>query len=771
MAERSPPQSFNFCFDELAAPDLVGAAQGALTEGALPLLQQPSMPPGSAPGASRYDGAPGTSLGSASCEIPGSTNGNANFVGSAAPAALTEVTPVPPNSAVAKKPKRRLPWSSRDFASASSPLASPSLPSGSVVLEPLGDTTEPHRPGSFTVGAAPHRRQESCPSSPSLRPENSWAPCSFPSLPPVTHLTGGDGQEFKFHSAPAQLVQSAEDEHRSQLSETGGSDHQVKASSFSLPRAHFTDESHPACKASSFNHVRSRTGPIHRARSTGMTSEAPRCTQASLSPLGWSGQIVSLAKFRGWSVASSIGADGLQELGKAELLIDLPAPSAMLVIGRAAVLPALRRFALDYHQRDVTRFRPQLVAVLEYTGTSQPDQRQVIETLQELMVCGYDDVIVKKPCIPDFDLAVLMSITRSEMKKALIDEMETAFAERLHQQDEQYSHHLDAELLDNNNRMFWRSAHKLYDGFPKLQMDVDANPCCGTCIVGRTLQKPLGKGGFGLVYTCLGVDMKLEAVKVIDKRGLADVDPVGKLWREIKAMNVLAHENIVGYLSAAQGPGHIFLFMEHAGESNLTSPMRRSGKGLDIETARCYQEQLASAVAHCHSRGIAHRDLKPENVAVSNCGSRIKVLDFGCAVAYGSKCFDIVGTMPFIPPEVLSVGRDRPYKPAGCDTWACGVVLLEMLCGVGKLSRVLQWDFKLQPSQERRLDLVNFFAEPGAVGYLLEDLSETDDALVEVLEGLLCVEPERRWRADRIAACAWFGSCSEEAEGLRIGVR
>ena len=49
---------------------------------------------------------------------------------------------------------------------------------------------------------------------------------------------------------------------------------------------------------------------------------------------------------------------------------------------------------------------------------------------------------------------------------------------------------------------------------------------------------------------------------------------------------------------------------------------------LKKDIARKYFQQLISAVAFCHSRGVYHRDLKPENLLLDDNGD-LKVSDFG----------------------------------------------------------------------------------------------------------------------------------------------
>ncbi|CAN0926202.1 CBL-interacting serine/threonine-protein kinase 12, partial [Linum grandiflorum] len=49
---------------------------------------------------------------------------------------------------------------------------------------------------------------------------------------------------------------------------------------------------------------------------------------------------------------------------------------------------------------------------------------------------------------------------------------------------------------------------------------------------------------------------------------------------------------------------------------------------LKEDVARRYFQQLISAVAFCHARGVFHRDLKPENLLLDEEGN-LKVSDFG----------------------------------------------------------------------------------------------------------------------------------------------
>lgn len=92
-------------------------------------------------------------------------------------------------------------------------------------------------------------------------------------------------------------------------------------------------------------------------------------------------------------------------------------------------------------------------------------------------------------------------------------------------------------------------------------------------------------------------------------------------------------------------------------------------------------KQVACALKHSHSRGVAHRDLKPENICFCSRGSsEIKIIDWGLS---SSSCEDMqnsVGTSVYAAPEVLGARGDQCYT-SSCDLWSLGVLTYVMICG------------------------------------------------------------------------------------------
>jgi len=253
---------------------------------------------------------------------------------------------------------------------------------------------------------------------------------------------------------------------------------------------------------------------------------------------------------------------------------------------------------------------------------------------------------------------------------------------------------------------------------------------------------------------------KLEAIKVVDKTSLHCVASVRSLGREIHTLRRVKHENIVACFGALHGPDYIIVRMEVAGHENLYRTMKASNQPLGMAVSQKFQAQICSALAHLHDLSIAHRDVKPENITVDLRASKIKIVDFGSIASTQKQATDMAGTMPFMAPEVLAAGDSEPYDAGGCDVWAAATVLLEMLCGIGKMNKMLDWGRQHVPCPTRALELRDFFRHPLALAdALAADLGEDaplGGPLQELVAGMLQFELARRWSAEQVCRSPWL---------------
>jgi len=134
----------------------------------------------------------------------------------------------------------------------------------------------------------------------------------------------------------------------------------------------------------------------------------------------------------------------------------------------------------------------------------------------------------------------------------------------------------------------------------------------------------------------------------------------------------------------------------------------------------------------------------------------LKIVDFGCAAPAKQMCDDVAGTMPFIAPEVILTDR---HNPTLADTWACGGVLLELICGIGFTTSMLQLPIPPEVSHVTGRQIADFFATSSNLQTHVEaELGNVNKDLCVLLWGLLAVVPEERWNAGKMEGCDWLNA-------------
>lgn len=211
----------------------------------------------------------------------------------------------------------------------------------------------------------------------------------------------------------------------------------------------------------------------------------------------------------------------------------------------------------------------------------------------------------------------------------------------------------------------------------------------GTRIGHYVIESKLGAGGMGVVYRAF--DTRLQrpvAIKVI-----ADVsDPTAhrRLLHEARSASALNHPHVCTVYEVEESGDSLYLVMEFVEGQPLNRVIPPGG--LSVDSVALYGAQIASALAHAHSRGVIHRDLKSLNVIVTP-EHQTKVLDFGLArrepqatpesetrfLSLDSEHMPgrVSGTLLYMAPEAL-LGHQIDRR---VDIWALGVVLYEMASG------------------------------------------------------------------------------------------
>ncbi|MEN9577961.1 MAG: hypothetical protein RJA70_970 [Pseudomonadota bacterium] len=206
----------------------------------------------------------------------------------------------------------------------------------------------------------------------------------------------------------------------------------------------------------------------------------------------------------------------------------------------------------------------------------------------------------------------------------------------------------------------------------------------------------LGEGGMGIVYRCrdrnTGTQIALKRVIPPDGR-MAD-DYVTWFYKEARALAALSHPNIVAAKDFGQLPdGSPFLVMELVRGLSLHD---YSNARLSFPIIWSLIDQVLSALAQAHARGVIHGDLKPSNVIVEEARDRppkVHILDFGLAWLKrdphderldGEKAMTFqphagAGTPGYMAPEQIM--HEKHHVCGATDLYSLGCVLYKLLSG------------------------------------------------------------------------------------------
>ncbi len=194
----------------------------------------------------------------------------------------------------------------------------------------------------------------------------------------------------------------------------------------------------------------------------------------------------------------------------------------------------------------------------------------------------------------------------------------------------------------------------------------------------------IGTGGMGRVYEVEHLELgKRFVLKALLRELSRRDDLVARLRNEWRALARLEHPNIVNVTDAGTSENGVpFYVMERLEGETLSALLHRQRRLLPQDSLRISSAILEGLHA-AHQIGVVHRDVKPPNIFLT-AGQAVKVLDFGIAKIKDAKGVITargiaVGTPRYMSPEQAQGGG----VDARSDIYACGLMLFEMLSGVG----------------------------------------------------------------------------------------
>ncbi|KAF5223443.1 hypothetical protein ECC02_003462 [Trypanosoma cruzi] len=260
------------------------------------------------------------------------------------------------------------------------------------------------------------------------------------------------------------------------------------------------------------------------------------------------------------------------------------------------------------------------------------------------------------------------------------------------------------------------------------------------------------------------------------------------------------HHHIVKFLGSYTSPSRVTFFAMELMDSDVGRELRAANTAFMKEDIACpLLYSVASAIAHLHRRGVAHRDIKPSNILLRRVNAAKMIVnaaeqcvpampgaglgsthierrlnnvffseekeeeqkyfkaalgDFSAAhfMHESTKVGSGRGTLYYKSPEQL-MGRAEDYF--ACDMWALGCTLFELstgsvaFCGSTDLQVLHQIYAKLGTEFQ-------FYPEKIRETTLFDSLSAPSTAFLELLKGLLALDPKKRLTASEALKHPFF---------------
>jgi len=286
-------------------------------------------------------------------------------------------------------------------------------------------------------------------------------------------------------------------------------------------------------------------------------------------------------------------------------------------------------------------------------------------------------------------------------------------------------------------------------------------------LIGRTLlnryrvEQRLGGGAMADVYkvwdsarTCW------LAIKVLHS-GLADSPEfVERFEREAEALRRLDHPNIVRFFGIEREEDVTFLVLEYVEGPTLATRLAHPGGVLPLDEVVSTLQDLCSALAFAHRKGVIHRDVKAGNVLLAPDGHAL-LSDFNISRLGESPTVTVfpIGTAAYMSPEQC----EGKQLDTTSDIYSLGVVLFEMSTG----RRPFQGQHgPFQPGSREAICHEHIEVAPTPPSEINPDVPAT---LERVIMRALAKEPRYRYqRAEDLAAALTEAVPQATVRQLRI---
>jgi hypothetical protein len=209
-----------------------------------------------------------------------------------------------------------------------------------------------------------------------------------------------------------------------------------------------------------------------------------------------------------------------------------------------------------------------------------------------------------------------------------------------------------------------------------------------------TIERILGKGGFGITYLATNTSSQRFAIKTLndDVKNSPYFEKLHKDFQnEATLLRQCAHPNIVKIYDLfleedlflglfSKGEPLLCMVMEYISGENLLEKVEKRGSLAEANALR-YIDQVGKVLTFIHAKNILHRDIKPDNIMLRSDGRGIVLIDFGIARSFVEGKTQIqtaLVTPAFSPPEQFV---EQYKRGAYSDVYALAATLYFLLTG------------------------------------------------------------------------------------------
>lgn len=252
-----------------------------------------------------------------------------------------------------------------------------------------------------------------------------------------------------------------------------------------------------------------------------------------------------------------------------------------------------------------------------------------------------------------------------------------------------------------------------------------------------TLDKQIGKGGYGTVYICRNEKNEELAVKCIKNK-----DSGIPSLMEATIMSSIRHPNIAHAIKIHSTPQKLYIVQELA-----LSDLRVYRQENIIKNIKTWVYDIAQAINCLHQYDIIHGDIKASNILVYH-GDKVKLADFTLSTNKNWKNYYKPCTSTHRPLEVwLGEKWDKSV-----DIWAFGCTVFEMIYGStlfvnqnkeASINALLDWhnylpcQYKPFPINIKRYDIFHYT-------FNLPSSFTSNDSINSLILSMLTTSPQSR---------------------------